>query len=45
MKHLGLKEFISNAKLDEILPEDVEKEVREAAEISMGTEVSWYLMI
>jgi nucleolar protein 58 len=35
-----MKETISNAKLDEILPEDVEESVREAAEISMGSEIS-----
>ena len=34
-----MRQSISNAKLDCILPEDVEQEVREAAEISMGTEV------
>jgi nucleolar protein 58 len=40
VKAIGMKETISNAKLDEILPEDVEESVREAAEISMGSEIS-----
>lgn len=37
---LGMKESISNADLASIVPEDIEEEIREAAEISMGTEVS-----
>ena len=35
-----MKETISNADLSSVLPEEVEKEVREGAEISMGTEIS-----
>lgn len=35
-----MKETISSADLSSVLPEDVEKEVREGAEISMGTEIS-----
>ena len=35
----GMRQNISSADLSDILPEEVEEEVREAAEISMGTEV------
>ena len=36
---VGLRSEISEADLSKILPEEVEEEVRQAAEISMGTEV------
>ena len=36
---LGIRGEISEADLSKILPEEVEEEVRQAAEISMGTEV------
>ena len=36
---VGLRIEISEADLSKILPEEVEEEVRQAAEISMGTEV------
>ena len=36
----GVRQNITNSDLSTILPEEVEEEVREAAEISMGTEVS-----
>ena len=36
---LGLRSEISEADLSKVLPEEVEEEVRQAAEISMGTEV------
>lgn len=35
-----MRETISSADLSAVLPEEVEAEVREAAEISMGTEIS-----
>lgn len=34
-----MRSGISESDLSPVLPEDVEQEVREAAEISMGTEV------
>ena len=36
---VGLRSEISEADLSKFLPEEVEEEVRQAAEISMGTEV------
>ena len=36
---VGMRSEISEADLSTILPEEVEEEVRQAAEISMGTEV------
>ena len=36
---IGMRSEISEADLSKILPEEVEEEVRQAAEISMGTEV------
>ena len=35
---VGLRSEIGEADLSEVLPEEVEEEVRQAAEISMGTE-------
>jgi nucleolar protein 58 len=35
-----MKEKVANADLCSILPEDVAKDVKDAAEISMGTEIS-----
>ena len=35
-----MRESIGNAELDGILPEEIEEEVRQVAEISMGTEIS-----
>jgi nucleolar protein 58 len=40
VKAIGMRSEISEADLSKILPEEVEEEVRQAAEISMGTEVS-----
>jgi len=40
VKLVGHKTNIATMDLSEILPEEVEQEVKEAAEISMGTEVS-----
>ena len=36
-----MRQGISNSDLSTVLPEEVEEEVREAAEISMGTEVNY----
>ena len=36
---VGMRSEISEADLSKVLPEEVEEEVRQAAEISMGTEV------
>jgi nucleolar protein 58 len=38
--HTGTREYTSSSDLSDILPEDVEAKVKEAAEISMGTEIS-----
>jgi RNA processing factor Prp31 len=38
--HTGTREFTSSSDLSDILPEEVEAKVKEAAEISMGTEIS-----
>lgn len=35
----GIRSGIAAADLSSVLPEEVEEEVREAAEVSMGTEV------
>lgn len=40
IKLIGTRENASSTDLSDILPEDVEKQVKEAAEISMGTEIS-----
>jgi len=37
---MGMRENAKSMDLSEILPEEVEKKVKEAAEISMGTEIS-----
>lgn len=37
---VGLRENIEKCDLSDILPEEIEQRVREAAEISMGTEIS-----
>jgi nucleolar protein 58 len=38
--HTGTREFTATSDLSDILPEEVEAKVKEAAEISMGTEIS-----
>ena len=38
--HTGTREFTATSDLSDILPEEVEGKVKEAAEISMGTEIS-----
>ncbi|XP_017023905.1 nucleolar protein 58 [Drosophila kikkawai] len=40
IKLVGTRDNMSAADLSDILPEDVEEKVKEAAEISMGTEIS-----
>lgn len=40
IKLVGTRENMSKTDLSDILPEDVEESVKEAAEISMGTEIS-----
>lgn len=40
IKTVGTRDHMINADLSEILPEDLEERVKEAAEISMGTEIS-----
>ncbi|KAK2576303.1 hypothetical protein KPH14_005668 [Odynerus spinipes] len=40
VKLIGTRENTINTDLSDILPEDVEEKVKEAAEISMGTEIS-----
>lgn len=40
VKTMGTRENAAASDLSDILPEDVEQKVREAAEISMGTEIS-----
>ena len=37
---IGMRNKTSATDLSEILPEDIEKEVKDAAEISMGTEIN-----
>ena len=41
----GLKENIATADLESVLPEELEEEVRQAAEISMGTEVRHWAIV
>lgn len=40
MKLVGTRDHMGATDLSDILPEDVEEKVKEAAEISMGTEIS-----
>ncbi|XP_076291092.1 nop5 ribonucleoprotein [Lasioglossum baleicum] len=40
VKVIGTRENTGNTDLSDVLPEDVEEKVKEAAEISMGTEIS-----
>ncbi|KOX74452.1 Nucleolar protein 58 [Melipona quadrifasciata] len=40
VKVIGTRENAINSDLSDILPEDVEQKIKEAAEISMGTEIS-----
>lgn len=40
IKIVGTRDHMINTDLSDILPEDVEEKVKEAAEISMGTEIS-----
>lgn len=40
IKLIGTRENVATTDLSDILPEDVEEKVKEAAEISMGTEIS-----
>jgi len=40
VKHIGVRTNVATTDLSEILPEEIEAEVKLAAEISMGTEVS-----
>ncbi|OAD59938.1 Nucleolar protein 58 [Eufriesea mexicana] len=40
VKVIGTRENTINSDLSDILPEDIEEKVKEAAEISMGTEIS-----
>ncbi|XP_015602467.1 nucleolar protein 58 [Cephus cinctus] len=40
VKVIGTRENTSSSDLSDILPEEVEEQVKEAAEISMGTEIS-----
>ena len=40
VKIIGTRENTSKCDLSDVLPEDVEEKVKEAAEISMGTEIS-----
>lgn len=40
VKIIGTRENTINSDLSDILPEDIEEKVKEAAEISMGTEIS-----
>lgn len=40
VRQVGMREKMINTDLSSILPEDVEKDVKDAAEISMGTEIS-----
>lgn len=37
---IGQRSRISDADFDGVLPEEIEKEVRQAAEISMGTQIN-----
>lgn len=40
VKLIGTRDYASKTDLSDILPEDLEEKVKEAAEISMGTEIS-----
>lgn len=40
VKIIGTRENTINSDLSDILPEDIEQKIKEAAEISMGTEIS-----
>ncbi|XP_052235582.1 nucleolar protein 58-like isoform X2 [Dreissena polymorpha] len=40
VKHMGFRTNAATTDFSKILPEEVEKEVKDAAEISMGTEIS-----
>ncbi|CAL7933476.1 unnamed protein product [Xylocopa violacea] len=40
VKVIGTRENTVNSDLSDILPEDVEEKIKEAAEVSMGTEIS-----
>jgi nucleolar protein 58 len=40
IKKIGYKTNAASTELNDILPEDVEQKVKEAAEVSMGTEIS-----
>ncbi|XP_019864771.1 nucleolar protein 58 [Aethina tumida] len=40
VKIIGTRENTANSDLSDILPEEIEEKVKEAAEISMGTEIS-----
>jgi nucleolar protein 58 len=40
IKKIGYKTNAATTELNDILPEDVEQKVKEAAEVSMGTEIS-----
>jgi nucleolar protein 58 len=40
----GLRPNYAKTSLADVLPEEIEAEVKEAAEISMGTEVCFYLI-
>ena len=42
---LGLRSNIQNIDLSDTLPEEVEEEVKAAAEISMGTEVDIFIKL
>ena len=38
--HVGMRQNVTNSDLSEILPEELETAIKEAAEISMGTEIT-----
>lgn len=40
IKHVGMRENFTDSELSDILPLDLEERVKEAAEVSMGTEIS-----
>jgi len=40
VKQIGMRHKAISTDLSGILPEDIEKDVKDAAEISMGTEIS-----
>ena len=45
VQEMGMRENAKNTDLSDVLPEDIEQKVKEAAEISMGTEISDHDMI